>query len=71
MIHSVEWECYCHEKQIDKNKSPNRLPYHDMTMYFDWYNEKIKKYCRQNGILRAETKNKTIQQWLKKDVGLK
>lgn len=58
MKSSDEYQLYCEEKGI--TKSATQLTFNEMTLFFEWYREKIKEYNAMFGSSRP----KDVSKWL-------
>lgn len=58
MKSSDEYQLYCKEKGI--TKSDTQLTFNEMTLFFEWYREKIKEYNAMFGSSRP----KDVSKWL-------
>ena len=63
---SIEYQCF--QKDTGINKPMTSLSFMETSLYFEWYKEKLEKFKSLFGFDKA--KQKTIAEWLKKEVNL-
>ena len=63
---SIEYQCF--QKDTGITKPMTSLSFMETSLYFQWYKEKLEKFRNLFGVDKA--KQKTVAEWLKKEVNL-